>query len=755
MAVLYDQETLTSILPDQTVELSSLMEVEFLRGSAWYKAFLVDYETDSQQAVITFGGQMNRDQQVPLKFLRYPPSPSSSPITLQEKGPVEALAPAAEGEPEGWWKGKIAKMKGEFYVVEFDSQGALFTDIFEGSKVRSPNSNQPFSETNFSIYRTAIEVPLDLHSFCSKDVHGSFSRSIGALSVSYRRDQNLLVFLAKSQGVIQRANLLSDMHMRNLRTKMNLEQRASEVDRTNPSTGPAPSYMGISREATFRVEPELLGLAIGRQGTNVTNARSLGGILRIDLDEETCTFHIIGESDQAIEEARKRLEFIDLTIDVPRKSIGRLIGKKGSLIQEIVDKSGVVKVKIEGDDTTQPRNQLSPDDKVPFHFIGRKENVETAQIMMDYQMAHIRDLDKFISEHDDMPTPLINSRPAPRGPNPPSYQREEEHGGYRGPGYGGGYRGGDRDDRYYSGNQRRDREPREPREQRENREPREPRDTRETREPREPRESRPRTEEKKDEDNPSNVHVQDRPVNRRNDSRPSGRQYQSSAGYRDQGSGGRSGERRRQSGRANDFGYDGGYDNDRRRPFRENRGGDYPERRDRGDRPDRVDRDRDRGDKGPYVRDRGEYNRDTDDRRGERSERGERGARRGGRGGRREGGQRRYNGGREGRANKDGETQETADPETSPPAEASEESGWPNTGPAEEPTEPAAEQPSDSVENGDNAEDKINWSVGEDDQSGDNSSTDPNPLKIVSQADLVNGTEQISLENTEDSTEPN
>ena len=230
-------------------------------------------------------------------------------------------------------------------MVEFDSQGALFTDIFEGSKVRTPNTNSPFSESDFSIYRTGVDVPIDLHSFCMKDVHSSFSKSIGALSVSYRRDQNLLVFLAKSQSVIQRANLLADMHMRNLRTKMNLEQRAGDVDRTNPpsGSGPAPSYMGASREATFRVEPELLGLAIGRQGSNVTNARGLNGILRIDLDEDTCTFHIIGENDSSIDEARKRLEFIDLTIEVPRKSIGRLIGKKGSLIQEIVDKSGVGK----------------------------------------------------------------------------------------------------------------------------------------------------------------------------------------------------------------------------------------------------------------------------------------------------------------------------------------------------------------------------------------------------------------------------
>ncbi|KAI6654257.1 Fragile X mental retardation protein 1-like protein isoform X1 [Oopsacas minuta] len=716
----YEQEP--SISPEP-VELSSLMEVEFLRGSAWYKAFLIDYETDSQQAVITFGGHMNRDQQVPLKFLRYPPPPSSSPVILQEKGPVEALAPAAEGEPEGWWKGKIAKMKGEFYVVEFDSQGALFTDIFEGSKVRTPNSNQPFSETNFSIYRTAIEVPLDLHSFCSKDVHSSFSKSIGALSVSYRRDQNLLVFLAKSQAVIQRANLLSDMHMRNLRTKMNLEQRAIEVDRTNPSSGPAPSYMGVSREATFRVEPELLGLAIGRQGTNVTNARGLGGILRIDLDEETCTFHIIGESDQSIEEARKRLEFIDLTIDVPRKSIGRLIGKKGSLIQEIVDKSGVVKVKIEGDDTTQPRNQLSPDDQVPFHFIGRKENVETAQIMMDYQMAHIRDLDKFISEHDDIPSPSISTRP-----NRPA----DEQGGYRGGhAYGGtgNFRGSEREreDRYYSGQRRdRDREIRDPRETRD-------RDRDRDRE-RDPRSLR--SDEKRDEEHQSTVRVIDRAVNRRGD-RGGQRNFQGSGGYREQGGNGyrgdqgRNGDRRRQQGRSGEFGFDSGYDAERRRPFRENRDRDHPERRDRGDNEER--------------------------RLAERSDRG-RNDRRGARGGRKDG-QRRYSGNRVGgnRAKREEDAQETGDTaEVNPTNEPGTEGGenYSNIT-ADETTDQPAVPTTESAENGDdppvdNESEQVDWSV-----VAEQEPDDVKPIKHSQTADIVNGADKITLsdDNTE-SAEP-
>lgn len=48
-------------------------------------------------------------------------------------------------------------------------------------------------------------------------------------------------------------------------------------------------------EVQFHVPQDLVGLAIGRLGSNINSAREIPGVRSIDIDDYTSTFFIRGE----------------------------------------------------------------------------------------------------------------------------------------------------------------------------------------------------------------------------------------------------------------------------------------------------------------------------------------------------------------------------------------------------------------------------------------------------------------------------
>ncbi|KAM7540501.1 hypothetical protein Aperf_G00000036194 [Anoplocephala perfoliata] len=339
--------------------------------------------------------------------------------------PIENILLKPGDQPLAWWPARVVKKRGQFIVVEYSDIGENVPSsvdfpkpgleaILELNQVRPRNTELPLSESSF--FYSILDIPAELAELfkepsyiqhivraCGPSMLISqvadetvLPPSLGEVDNTASHSVKFLLVFTSAEAKFKAETLAPDV-TRMLRQKHAIINQINQLTLRMKENNAERSNDLIYEE--FTVDKDLVGHSIGARGANISRARSVDGIVSVTLNPDTLTFRVSGKTQNAVDSAKRLLEYATDTVEVPKEYVGRVIGTKNHQIQALVERVGLARIRVQGiDEATGP-------DYVQFSITGTRSAINDAKLLINFMIDNFKEIAELEAQLSPMHVP--------------------------------------------------------------------------------------------------------------------------------------------------------------------------------------------------------------------------------------------------------------------------------------------------------------------------------------------------------------
>eukprot|EP01043_Picozoa_sp_COSAG02_P025707 COSAG02_NODE_1454_length_12536_cov_347.064163_1_plen_429_part_10 len=343
------------------------------RGNRYFCAEVKDVNQENSTFLVEFEDKkmewVNSDrvrQRASSKAHSWSPS-------LDEKVEIKCFSEDPNA-PMYWAEAVVTHARGQGYFT-VKQVGATQPELVDTNRLRPAFSHLKTEGVALQFHRYVIRLPPALELHLDLD---TVRKKSGAGSLYYNEADHSVVVLGGEQS-ITRASMLLDVAVQNLLDIQKLEEVRDKAHQ-----------IGGADTLEFKIDKKMIRHIIGQKGSNIRAAQAIEGIYQIDVNSDRGTVMIRGNSKEALEQARDRLDVVQIKVPVKSELVGGLIGKGGEEIRKIEEKTRVISANVE----EKGQNSF-------ISVVGSRSSVDAAKLYIEFQSEFLEEKKEIVGEIKD------------------------------------------------------------------------------------------------------------------------------------------------------------------------------------------------------------------------------------------------------------------------------------------------------------------------------------------------------------------